>query len=112
MGPHIEFYKASSSKRGNNFDIQVFRKNFRYQYCKGLGDVLRGIVGFIPRLTQFFQPVAMKGVQTRFTPGSEAIKTGDTVKNVIKSTLKPTVGAVLGAMVDQVASKLIQIREN
>ena len=32
--------------------------------------------------------------------------------HVIKSTCKPTVGAVLGATVDQVASKLIEMRNN
>ena len=40
------------------------------------------------------------------------IKKGATVKDVIRSTLKPTVGAVLGASVDQVASKLIEMRNN
>ena len=54
----------------------------------------------------------MKGVQTLLKAGSEAIKEGATVKDVINSTLKPTVGAVLGATVDQVASKLIEMRNN
>ena len=54
----------------------------------------------------------MKAVQTLLKAGSEAIKEGATVKDVIKSTLKPTVGAVLGATVDQVASKLIEMRDN
>ena len=44
--------------------------------------------------------------------GSEVIKENATVKDVIKSALKPTVGAVLGATVDQVASNLIQMRDN
>ena len=54
----------------------------------------------------------MKGVQTLLKASSKAIKEGTTVKDVIKSTLKPTVGAVLGATVDQVASKLIEMRNN
>ena len=54
----------------------------------------------------------MKGVQTLLQAGSEAIKEGSTVKDVIRSTFKPTVGAVLGATVDQVASKLIEMRVN
>ena len=54
----------------------------------------------------------MRGIKTFFKAGSEAIKEGATVKDVIKSTLKPTVGAVLGATVDQVASKLIEMRNN
>ena len=67
---------------------------------------------YIPRVTQFFKPIAIKGIQTLLKAGSEAIKEGATVKDVIKSTLKPTVGAVLGATVDQVASKLIVMRNN
>ena len=112
MDPRIEFYKAAFSQKGNGFDFPVFRGTSRYQYGQGLGDVLRGIVRYIPRLTQFFKPVAMKGIQTLLKAGSEAIKEGATVKDVIKSTLKPTVGAVLGATVDQVASKLIEMRNN
>ena len=42
----------------------------------------------------------MKGVKTLLIAGSEAIKEGVTIKDVIKSTLKPTVGAVFGATVD------------
>ena len=34
------------------------------------------------------------------------------MNDVIKSTLNPTVGAVLKATVDQVASKLIEMRNN
>ena len=49
--------------------------------------------------------------QTLLRVGSEAIKEGATVKDVIKSTVQPTVGAVLGATVDQVASKLIEMRD-
>ena len=67
---------------------------------------------YIPRVAQFLKPVAMKGVQTLLKAGSTAIKEGVTVKDVIKSTLKPTVDADLGATVDQVASKLIKMRNN
>ena len=72
--------------------------------------MLRGIVRFIQNVAQFFKPVAIKGAQALLTAGSEEIKEGATVKDVIRSTLKPTVGAVLGASVDQVASKLIEMR--
>ena len=54
--------------------------------------------------------MAMKGAQTLLKAGSEAIKENTTVKHVIKSTLKPTVGTILGATVDQIASKLIEMR--
>ena len=64
MDPRIEFYKAAFSQKGNGFDVSVFRETSRYQYSQGLGDVLRGIVRDIPRVTQFFKPVAMKGIQT------------------------------------------------
>ena len=84
----------------------------RYQYGQGLGDVLCGIVRYIPRVTQFLKPVAMKGIQTLLKAGSKAIKEGATVNDVIKYTLKPPVGAVLGATVDQVAFKLIEMRNN
>ena len=112
MDPRIEFYMAAFSQQGNGFDCPVFRGTSRYQYGQGLGDVLRGIVRYIPMVTQFLKPVAMKGIQTLLKAGSEAIKEGATVKDVIKSTLKPTVGAILGATVDQVASKLIEMRNN
>ena len=67
---------------------------------------------YIPRVTRFLKPVAIKGIQTLLKVSSEAIKEGATVKDVIKSTLKPTVSAVLSATVDQVASKLIEMRNN
>ena len=53
----------------------------------------------------------MNGTQTLWQAGSEAIKEGATVKDVIKSRLKPTVGEVLGVTVDKVSSKLIEIRD-
>ena len=70
MDPRIEFYKAAFSQKGNGFDFPVFRGTSRYQYGQGLGDVLRGIVRYIPRVTQFFKPVAMKGIQTLFKAGA------------------------------------------
>ena len=112
MDPRIEFYKAAFFHKGNGFNFPVFRGTSRYQYGQCLGDVLRGIVRYNPKVTQFLKPVAMKGIQTLLKAGSEAIKEGATVKDVIKSTLKPTIGAVLGATVDQVASKLIEMQNN
>ena len=99
MNPRIEFYKAAFSQKDNGFDFPVFRGTSRYQYGQGLGDFLRGIVRYIPRVTIFLKPVAMKGIFTLLKAGSDAIKEGATVTDVIKSTLKPTVGAVLGATV-------------
>ena len=112
MDRRFEFYTTTFSQKGNGFDFSVFKVTSRYQYGQGLGDVLRGIVRYIPRVTQLFKPVAMKGIQTLLKAGSKAIKEGATVKDVITSTLKPTVGAVLGATVKQVASKLIEMRNN
>ena len=112
MDPRIEFYKAAFSQNSNGFDFPVFRGKSRYQYGQGVNDVLRGIVRYLPRVTQFLKPVAMKGIQALLQAGSEAIKEGATIKDVIKSTLKPTVGAVLGATVDHVAFKLIEMRNN
>ena len=67
---------------------------------------------FITKVARFLKQVVMKGAQTLLKAGSEAIKEGATVNDVIKSTLIPTVGAVSGATVDQVASKLIEMRNN
>ena len=64
------------------------------------------------KVARFLKPVVIKGAQTLLKSGSEAIKEGATFNDVIKSTLTPTVGAVLGATVDQVASKLIQMHDN
>ena len=98
MDPRIEFYNTAFSQRGAGFEIPVFRGTSRYQQGAGFGDVLRG-------MWRFFKPVAIKPAQTLLRAGSEAIKEGATVKEVIKSTVQPTVGSVLGATVDQVASK-------
>ena len=104
MDPRIELYKAAFTHHRRGFDLPVFKCISRYQYGAGFEDVLRGI-------WRFFKPVAIKGVQTLLRAGSEAIKEGATVKDVIKSTVQPTVGAVLGATVDHVASKLIDMRD-
>ena len=112
MDPRIEFYMAAFSQKGNDFDFPVFRETSRYQYGQGLGDVLRSIVRYIPRVKQFLKPVTMKGIQTLLKACSKAIKENSTVKDVIKSTIKPTVSAVLGATVDQVASKQIEMLNN
>ena len=74
--------------------------------------MLRGILQFFFQVARFLKPVVIKGAQTLLKSGSEAIKEGATINDVIKSTLTPTVGAVLGATVDQVASKLIEMRDN
>ena len=50
--------------------------------------------------------------QTLLKANSKAMKEGVTVEDVIKSTLKCTIGADLGATVDQVFSKLIEMRNN
>ena len=104
MDPRIEFYKAAFSQRGAGFKIPVFRGYSRYQYGAGFGDVLRV-------MWRFFKPVAIKAAQTLLRAGREAIKEGATVNDVIKSTVQFNVGAVLGATVDQVVSKLIEMRD-
>ena len=112
MNTRIEFYKAAILQQGNGFDIPVFVGTSRYQYGLGISDVLHVILKFIPKVARFLKPVVIKGAQTLLKAGSEAIKEGDTVNDVIISTLTPTVEAVLKPTVDQVASKLIEIRNN
>ena len=74
--------------------------------------MLNGILKFILKVARFLKPVVMIGAQNLLKAGSETINEGTTVRDVIKSTFKPTVGAVLGATVDQVASKLIEMGNN
>ena len=112
MDLRIEFYKAAFFQQCNVFDNPVFRETSKYQYGQGLCDVLRSIVRFISRVDQVFKPVAMKGIQTMLKAGSKAIKKGATVKDVIKCTLKPTICAVIGATVDHLTSKLIEMRDS
>ena len=88
------------------------RGTSRYQYGHGLGDVLRGIVYYIPKIANFLKLVVMKGAQTFLKAGSEAINEGATVKDVVMSVLKPTTGVVLGATFDQVVFKLLEMRDN
>ena len=102
-----QFYRNS-----NVFNFPVFRKTSRYKYGQGFGDVLRGIVQFILEMAHFFKPVATKGVQSLLKADSEAIKEGATIKDVNMFTLTFTVAAVLGATVDQVASKHIEMPDN
>ena len=90
----------------------MLRGTSRYQYGQGFGNVLRGIVRFISRVAQFLKPVALKGVNLLVKAGNNAIKETARVNDVIKCTLKFTVGAVLGATVEQVSSKLIEMRDN
>ena len=62
MDLRIKLYIAAFSQKGNGFNFPVFKLTSRYQYGQGLGDVLCGIVRYIPRVTQFLKPVAMKGI--------------------------------------------------
>ena len=55
--------------------------------------------------------MAIKNVLTVLKSNSKAIKDNATVKEVIKSTFKFTVGTVLSATVTQVASTLIEMRD-
>ena len=112
MDPRIEFYKAAFFSTRRGFDIPVFRGTSRYQYVHGIADVLRGIVHNIPKIANFLKPVVMNNAQTLLKAGSEAIKEGATVKDVVRYVLQPTAGAVLRATVDQVASKLLEMRDN
>ena len=100
MDPRVEQYKNAFCRQyGEGANIPVFSGSHRYQYGQGVGDVLRGI-------WRFFRPVAIKGAQTLLKAGSEAIKDGATVKDVLKSTIKPTIGALLGATAEQMANRL------
>ena len=51
-------------------------------------------------------------VQNLLKSGSNSIKDGASVIDVITSLLKPTIGAVLTATVNQDASNLLQMRDN
>ena len=64
MDPRIEFYKAAFLQQGNGFNIMVFVRTSRYQYGQELGDVLHGILKFIPKVARFLKPVVMKSAQT------------------------------------------------
>ena len=112
MDSRVNILKAAfDHQRGEGFDFPVYQGRVQYghgfnfpvfqgraQYGAGFGDVLR-------RIWRFFRPVAIKGAQTLLKAGSEAIKDGATVKEVLSSTLKPTIGAVLGATAEQVENR-------
>ena len=112
MDSRVNILKAAFDyQHGEGFDFPVYQGRMQYghgfnfpvfqgraQYGAGFGDVLRGI-------RRFFRPVAIKGAQPLLKAGSEAIKDGATVKEVLSSTLKPTLGAVLGATAEQVANR-------
>lgn len=92
---HNVFSGRIQSGRGFNFPVYAGRQ----QYGAGFGDVVRGI-------WRFFRPVAMSGARTLLKAGSEAIKDGATVKDVLQATLKPTLGSVLTASAEEVARRL------
>ena len=54
MDQQIELYKAAFLQQGNGVDILVFVGTSRYQYGQGLGDVLHGILKFIPKVAIVF----------------------------------------------------------
>jgi len=111
MGSRAEYYKAVFDHQiGNGYDFPVYQGRMQYghgfnvfqgrrHYGAGLGDVLRGI-------WRFFRPVAMSGAKTLLKAGSEAIRDGATVKDVLSQTLKPTVGSIMSATAEQVANRL------
>lgn len=83
-----------------------------YQYGQIVSNVFRSILRFIPTMARFLKPVTIKSAFPLLKSGREAIIEGVTVKDVIKSALKSTIYAVLGYSVDQIASNLIQMRNN
>jgi hypothetical protein len=92
-------YQGRATQYGSGFGFPVFQG--MSQYGTGIGDIFRGIL-------RFFKPIAMKGAQTLLKAGSEAIKDGATVKDVLTSAIKPTIGSVLSATADRVAEKLVE----
>lgn len=88
---------AGRTMSGRGFNFPVYAG--RYQYGQGFSDVVRGI-------WRFFRPVAMSGAQSLLRAGSEAIKDGATVKDVLQNTLKPALGSMLTSTAEQVASRL------
>lgn len=107
MDPRVQLYTNAFCHHpshqfggGGGAYIPVFAGASRYQYGQGIGDVIRGIL-------RFFRPVAIKGAQTLLKAGSEAIKEGASVKDVLSSTLKPALGAVLGATAEQVQNRFL-----
>ena len=110
MENRANYYKSIFEHQiGEGFDFPVYQgRQYGYgfnvyhgrpHYGAGLGDVLGGI-------WRFFRPVAMSGAKSLLKAGSEAIKDGATLKDVLKQTLKPTVGSLLGATAEQLANRL------
>ena len=106
-----------------NFTRQLFPKRQWFRFSNVQGNIQIPIWPGFRRCFSRHRAIHFKGDAISQTggnewhpnslkAGSEAIKEGVTVKDVINSTLKPTVGAILGATVDQVASKLIEMRNN
>jgi hypothetical protein len=100
MDKRVELYKAAFSQSGRGCAIPKFYGSNRYQYGQGFGVVLRGIF-------RFFRPVVVKGAQTLFKEGGEALNQKTTVKEALKSSIKPALGALLSAIADQVAAKFL-----
>ena len=113
MDPRVEMYKAAFGQGGNGFDFPIYhgRSQFgqgfdfsvyrgRGQRGKGIGDLLRGIV-------RFFRPVARTGLKTLLTAGSEAIKDGASVKDILSNTLKPIISSILTSTAEQVSNMLL-----
>jgi hypothetical protein len=111
MDSRADYYKSVFDHQvGNGYDFPIYQGRMQYghgfnvfqgrhHYGAGLGDVIRGI-------WRFFRPVAMSGAKTLLKAGSEAIKDGATIKDVLSQTLKPTVGTMLSATAEQVANRL------
>ena len=53
MDSQIKYYKAAVLQQRNGFDIPVFVGTSRYQNDQGSGDVLHGILKFIPKVAGF-----------------------------------------------------------
>ena len=104
MDSQINIYNKAFFQSGSKFEIPVFKGTFRYQYGVTFGDVLHTIWRFVHSVT-------IKDAQTLLRAESEIIKEGATVTHVINSTVQFTVGSVLGATVDMLAFKLIEMRE-
>ena len=113
MDPRVEMYTAAFGQGGNGFEFPVYlgRSQFgqgfdfsvyrgRGQHGQGLGDIFRGI-------WRFFRPVATSGLKTLLKSGSEAIKDGATVKDILSNTLKPTISSVLASTQEHVSNKLL-----
>ena len=101
MDPRVEMYKTAFGHNGGAFPIiPVFQGTSRYQSGDGIGDVLKSV-------WRFFSPVAREGAKTLLKAGSDAMKEGASVKDIVQATLKPTLSAVVGATTQQIAKKIL-----